>query len=59
MLSDLEFAREQYRQLLKMANYYAENKRNDPDYDSVIEICVDGMADCLARIRELEKNIKE
>jgi hypothetical protein len=55
MLTDLEFAEEQYRQLLKMANFYGRTMPQSPEKDALIEQCVNGMADCLARIRELRK----
>ena len=58
MLSDLEFAKTQYKKLLDFANFYATYKSDAKDYDEVIQACVDGMASCLARIRELEQDQK-
>lgn len=55
MLNDLEFAEEQYRQLLKMANFYSRTMPDGAEKDELIEACINGMADCLARIRELKK----
>ena len=57
MLTDLEFAEEQYRQMNEMAKHLAEIMPPGKERDRAIEMCVDVMADCLARIREL-KNMK-
>ena len=54
MLTDLEFAEEQYRQLLKMANFCARTMPESEEKDRIIDCCVNGMADCLARIRQLK-----
>ena len=58
MLTDLEFAEEQYRQMNEMAKHLAEIMPPGEARDKAIEQCVDVMADCLARIRELKKSIK-
>ncbi|MBR1546631.1 MAG: hypothetical protein IJ633_07565 [Prevotella sp.] len=58
MLTDLEFAEEQYRQMNEMAKHLAEIMLPSKERDRAIEMCVDVMADCLARIRELKKNAK-
>lgn len=55
MLTDLEFAEEQYRQMNEMAKHLAEIMPPGKERDEAIEMCVDVMADCLARIRELKK----
>jgi hypothetical protein len=58
MLTDLEFAEEQYRQMNEMAKHLAEIMPPGEERDKAIDMCVDVMADCLARIRELKKSIK-
>ena len=55
MLNDLEFAEEQYRQMHEMAKHLAEIMPPGKERDEAIEMCVDVMADCLSRIRELKK----
>ena len=55
MLDDLEFAKEQYRQHHKLAKFIARTMPDGPEKDRIIERCVDTMAECLARVRELEK----
>lgn len=55
MLNDLEFAEEQYRQINEMAKHLAEIMPPSKERDEAIEMCVDVMVDCLARIRELKK----
>ena len=58
MMTDLEFAEEQYRQMNEMAKHLAEIMPPGEERDKAIDMCVDVMADCLARIRELKKSIK-
>lgn len=58
MLTDLEFAEEQYRQMNELAKYIAETMPSGKEKDEAIEKCVYVMADCLARIRELRNNSK-
>ncbi len=42
----------------EMAKHLAEIMLPGEERDKAIEMCVDIMADCLARIRELKKYIK-